>query len=853
MTLPFYFYWAQENQTTFDPSIMEVLDEDIVSFKINHEEGQVPTFDITIRNPRVGLLAPGRRQWVWFAWDNNGTTVPLFFGVLVGIPTNMFKELVTLQFIARSHTFIADKQAVAETMKVTPYFDPIWLDQRHRDDPDSILEGWSALWHIDRTTLAISASDILVGEDGTVDFFEDDAFYDSVAMEIGQPPLVNLRIQASVNWTQRTSGFFDVPTVNVTSYTGDTFMGDWPKPGAGIGGGYKVESSFVTDIFHVGQTPTTNFQSSWTNTDPNPGQCSNASASSQSSGPALLSPNPLSCILTEYLQTGICFPDSDPPENRPAQVSVTGMIVPCWFVTGDMTIRYDMSRAYSELLSFDMIANVQGILASPTVDQDTELITIQSVDLGKPLINVKAWTDFANSSVSVPQIIFPNNPTKPGGLAYQICVQGGTAGAVEPTFSDIPGTVTVDNGVLWASLGDSGLTDAPHWAPGEGVPVGQVVLITNQVFNVNTGNLEDVPGQTSYYMCVRGGYTNGVFDTFTYVPPVTSNDEPTPAPRTVSIINQPTFSTAGGQIINDGSVEWLVLGVSPSGFGIPIGGTPSDVRANHFFDTARGRIAVEYLLCKGRARLRYRSRAVTIKWESPFALVVGMSCRKNATLFDPRLPGGAATGKVIAYSLECDGPSGKLRGSVKIGVAIGFGDSVAAVTGTPVYASAGYAQAGWQEYEGQTIVPASNDLSYTPPRFTPYDDGLVAPLTWKQVSDGGVFSNTLELQKAAIIKSFGIAQQLQFAQMWAGKTLSTTDNPSNVQSGISPSYAWALEEQQLALASQDTPYVMEANSISWTALFKPCANNGPFEGSYVIIVSPLVIEQGINLEAPSSP
>lgn len=856
MTLPFYFYWANQNETTFNPSTMNVFNEEIIGFKINHEEGQIPTLDITIKNPRVGLLAPGRKTWAWFAWDkfqDGSVIVPLFFGVLVGIPTNLFKELVSIQFIARSHTYIADKQALAETMKLRPYFDPFFLDERHRDEPDSILEGWSALWHIDRKSLAISASDVLTGEDGVVTFTEDEAFYDSVSMELGQPPLVNVRVEASVNWTQRTSGYFTVPTINMASYTGDSFLGDWPKPGAGIGGGYTVESSFVTDIFHVAQTPTMNYQSSWTNSDPNPGQCSNASASSQSSGPALLSPNPLSCVLTGTIKSGVCFPDADPPSNIPAEVSVTGMIVPCWFVSGDMTIRYDASRAYSELLSFDMIANVQSLLASPTVDQNTELITLQSIDLGKPMVDVLSWTDFASKPVGIAQVIWPNNPSKPGGLAYQICVQTGTAGAVEPTFSDIPGTVVNDGSVHWASIGTQGLTDIPHWNAGVGTPVGMVVLITNQFFNVNTGNLENIPGSTSYYMCLRAGVTDGVFDTFTYTPPVVSNDEPIPVPRTVSILPQPTFSTTPGQLINDGSVQWMVLGANPAVLSIPIGGTPSDVKANNYFPTARGRWSAEYLIMKARARLRYRARAVSLSFDAPFALVTGLSCRMNGTLFDPRIPGGAATGKIIAYSMECQGSSGKIMGHVKLGVAVGFGNSVAAVTGTPEYANAGYAQGGWQRYDGATVLPGSNDTSYTPPAYTPFDDGLHFPLTWQQISDGGLFSNTLAAQKTAIQASFLIASQLDYLQMWAGKTISGGTPPNNSESGLTANEAWKLEEQQIKLASQNTPYVMEANPISWTCLLKPCAGNGPFTGAYAIIVSPLVVPQGVNLEALSSP
>jgi hypothetical protein len=557
-------------------------------------------------------------------------------------------------------------------------------------------------------------------------------------------------------------------------------------------------------------------------------------------------------MLTEYWKTGVCFPDSDPPVNTPAEVQVTGIIVPCWFVSGDMSLRYDASRSFSELLSFDMIANVQGILASPTIDQNTELMTIAAQDVGQPLINVFNWTDFAGQAVAQTTIIWPNNPTKPGGLAYQICVVAGTAGATEPVFSDIPGTITVDGSVQWASLGESGITSVPQWAPGEGVPVGQIMLIQKMVFNVNTGGNEAVPGATSYYMCLGAGYTNSVYDTFTYVPPINTNDEATPIPRTVSILNGPTFSTSPGTQITDGTVRWLVLGTSPTGFGIPIGGTPTDVRARSFFPTGRGQIAVQYLIMKARARLRFRGRALTVKWESPFNRIVGLSCRKNATLFEPRLPGGAATGKIIAYSFECDGSSGKLSGSVQIGVSVGFGDSVSEITGTPEYASSGYAQLGWQLYDGATVVPSSNDVSYTPPVYAPFDDGLQFPLSWAQISDGGKFSNTLAAQKAAIQKSFGVLATLDYLQKWAGQVL-TTGNVNTTQSGLSPDQAWTLEREQLNLASQSTPYVMEANAISWTALLKPCAGNGPFEGAYSITVTPLILPEGINLAAASSP
>ena len=851
MTLPFTWYWANETETTFDPNTMNVFDENVFSFAIKHDEGQVPTLELIVENPRIGLLAPGRRVWGWLGWQSASGVIPLFFGVLVGVPTSLFQEKVTLQFIARSSQFIENKQALAETMKTSPFYDPIFVETNKRDDPDTILEGWSALWHIDRTSLAITASDILVGEDGNIEFTEGRAFYNSGSLQLGQAPLTNIRVEATVNWTQRTSGFFTVPTVNISSYTGETLESDWPKPGASIGGGYKCETSFVTDTFLVGATPTTSYNSSWTDTDPNPGQCSNASASNASSGPALLSPNPLSCVLTGYFQSGVCDPFSDPPLNIPLHMQSSGMIIPLWNFSLDMTLRYDASRQYSELVAFDMTADTQGILSSPTVAQHTELLTLSSVDVSQPLVQLDAWSDFKNSAVGIAQIIFPNNPTTPGGLSYQICVVPGIAGPVEPVFSDTPGGITPDNTVTWASLGETSITNAPNWSPASFVPLGQIILLQNKVFDYNIGDFTDVPGQTSYYLCTGAGKSNDVYTQFSFIPVKTYSLEPTPAPRIIDYIAPPAFSTATGGTITDGSVTWTVLGTSPALLGIPIGGTPDNITANNYFPTVRGQMSLQYLISRARARLRFRARAVTVGWSCPFEYAVGLSCRHNATLFDPRFPGGAATGKVTSYSLIAGG-DGKIYGKVEIGCAVGFGGSISEITGTPEYASAGYAQVGYQIYDGAMVDPGSGDTLYTPPVYQAFDDGLQFPLRWEDVSDGGVISGSLAEQTVAIEGSYLAARTMAWLNN-VGGSISTSQSPSQTITGQDPTTAWVVTREQLALVSSNTPYVMAANPVSWTCLLKPCAGNGPFNGAYTISVSPLVVPMGINLEAPSSP
>ena len=77
-----------------------------------------------------------------------------------------------------------------------------------------------------------------------------------------------------------------------------------------------------------------------------------------------------------------------------------------------------------------------------------------------------------------------------------------------------------------------------------------------------------------------------------------------------------------------------------------------------------------------------------------------LSCRKNALLYDGRLPGGQAIGKVITYSFSANGDTGELIGNVTIGCAIGYGGAVTEVPGYPIYADEDYVDNGYQEYLG---------------------------------------------------------------------------------------------------------------------------------------------------------
>lgn len=160
-----------------------------------------------------------------------------------------------------------------------------------------------------------------------------------------------------------------------------------------------------------------------------------------------------------------------------------------------------------------------------------------------------------------------------------------------------------------------------------------------------------------------------------------------------TLIGEPTDSAAG----------------SPTDLSIPIG----DLRKNSYFKTDRGAQSVENALLLARAKLYARARAVQIKFVTTWANVASaISCRHSVRLVDARLPGGEATGKVIAYSLFVEGDGATMRAEITIGCTIGYGIALAApAAGTPVYCEDGILEDGIQARTGAEVAVASGDLT----------------------------------------------------------------------------------------------------------------------------------------------
>jgi hypothetical protein len=254
--MAFHFAWVDAGQTVFSSAFVRE-DEQVLSFELAQEEGDFASLRLEVRNPRIGLLNINRKRWGWLSVSEGATLTPLFFGRLIGLPEEMNEEVVTLSFIAKPLNYQAAKAAMADTMRQPAYFDPLFIEQERRLEPDTVLEARPMVWHIDRVTHALSASHVLTGEDGTL-AFGDDVYADSVRCGYSGAPQRKVVIEAQVRWTQYGYGTVPLSFAGIRTYTGDGLLSAWPKKGQRIGGGWTVADAFAKDAWSKLNTETIN-------------------------------------------------------------------------------------------------------------------------------------------------------------------------------------------------------------------------------------------------------------------------------------------------------------------------------------------------------------------------------------------------------------------------------------------------------------------------------------------------------------------------------------------------------------------------------------------------------------------
>jgi hypothetical protein len=394
-----YFAWIDATETTFGAEHMR-WDESVFSFTLKQDEGDPASLTAVVRRPRnvagdpIGLLGPDRKIWVWFALDC-GPALIKFRGRLVGIPTSIFEELVTLEFVARPVDVVAQKEALADTLRVLPYYDEAMIDPDRRNDPEVVLEGYTKIWHYDRDAgpTSVTVSDEISGEDGLVEFLcvNGDVLYDGLGLSLTSGPLSRVDINAEFTWTQQANGTVDLTQYLISHWPkvfgGEIYLNaaDWPKNKANIGDGWEVADSHAQDI--IDKQTYSESRSGGGIVKFADGSTSQANWSSSTT--TLRSPrNVVSYgkIVTNESSSVSHSKDGDGADyvsSVSVSYSDSTAVVVVQAIKPTLVAGYSAERQCTEKISFTLYADVQPILTDPEDGEALRIDDIRSVNLSE--------------------------------------------------------------------------------------------------------------------------------------------------------------------------------------------------------------------------------------------------------------------------------------------------------------------------------------------------------------------------------------------------------------------------------------------------------------------------------------
>lgn len=407
---------TEDDGGPFDPDVHAVTtDQRMLAFEINHKEGGFATLKVDVKNPRVGLLNPDRKQWCWLSYDpGDGNIKALFHGRLLGAAEDASGEVITIQFLARPNDFYAQKATLAEDMRAPPYWDPLWM-QSGIHSADSVLIARPERWHIGRTDLAVSSSHIIDAEDGIIELFPEDLVYSGFKMSYRETPLVGVSMQATLTWTQSGNGDVDLTDELVAAFqaigspyqwpavgtfSGDGLLSTWPQAGASLGQGWSMASwaSAVAatwmPVYNYNIKYSSKGGSIQTNTfDTSVNQqIQDKKDAASATGTAPSTDNNIGHLATlESLRLTDNFGFDKAGVSR----AIGGLGMYSGFLNHHATfpmqplfiqfgIHYEANRKRTEILYFSLNADTQSILLNPG-GSDTEVIELSSEFVDKPV------------------------------------------------------------------------------------------------------------------------------------------------------------------------------------------------------------------------------------------------------------------------------------------------------------------------------------------------------------------------------------------------------------------------------------------------------------------------------------
>lgn len=200
------YFAAVDPGTVYDDLIHSVEDEIVLNLRISQAEGEFARAEVEIENPGEGLLNPLRKKRCFISIENPdvGTPKLIFAGRILGYPTDITKETVTLEYVAQPENWESDQDALIQGAKTAPFYNELFVSNDRRDDPAEVLAGRTSLLYWDRVTNTVALSDIV--EDGTLYDLAEKPFFDSISFDIGDPPVTTVNFDIETQWTQTAVG-----------------------------------------------------------------------------------------------------------------------------------------------------------------------------------------------------------------------------------------------------------------------------------------------------------------------------------------------------------------------------------------------------------------------------------------------------------------------------------------------------------------------------------------------------------------------------------------------------------------------------------------------------------------------
>lgn len=274
---------------------------------------------------------------------------------------------------------------------------------------------------------------------------------------------------------------------------------------------------------------------------------------------------------------------------------------------------------------------------------------------------------------------------------------------------------------------------------------------------------------------------------------------------TLSVGVQPVLTDAGGSDVE-------ALSFTSKAITDPVddaGAVPmSDVTRNSYFPTDRGQQSLQYVMLVARCHAYVRARAISITIEPSWEAVAGdLSLRKNLVVYDPRLPGGQAAGKITSYTLQSDGGSNARNVSVTIGCMVGTAEVLDDVD-PPADTYADDYSTGYDELQPGGAVPVvAGEL-----RYTSFDGAYV-------VDDDGLDLHNM--------------------------------TPGNIVSSLVITNGQAVQESAINEASKTDPVAGLRAYPTQVSLTLVPLTGASFETDYPVDVAPLYLPKSVDLAAPA--